>query len=176
MNDSTTVRHTAPHHPTFSIPQVFDFVKSTSERQFRVILRRILPDSAVPVLRHLRFRVHKIRIIRDDLGRVVLDAVLFPRSRLDRADNTDGACLAEIAGDKLSRLSPCRYVKKVCLRFFAVLAAESTVDRHSERRHRNAGRRGIEFRISGQSAAEDYFVKVEVRNKSSLFSIFLIAA
>ena len=42
--------------------------------------------------------------------------IIFPASRLQRSRNADRRSLAEIAGDKLCRLSPSNAVDKVCLR------------------------------------------------------------
>ena len=56
------------------------------------------------------------------------------------------------------------------MRFLAALAAESAVDRDGKRRDSNAGRCSLQFRIGGQSAAENNVVKIKVCDKSSLFS------
>ena len=102
----------------------------------------------------------KVDIVRADLpaGAVVAVAIL-PLAALQAAGDNDHAALVEVLGHELAGLTPGDAVDKIGLPLAAVAAAEIAVDRHGEGRHADAGLRGAQLGVPGQTTHDDNVIE-----------------
>ena len=95
----------------------------------------------------------KVDVVRVDLpaGAVVAVAVL-PFSGLEAAGNNDHAAFVEVLGHELAGGTPGDAVDEIGLPFAAVAAAVIAVHRNGKACHTDAGLRGTQLGITGQTA------------------------
>ena len=108
-------------------------------------------------------RIYKHYLVSHNVGKGSLLALIVGiLTVLDASHNADSRALAEELGYELSGCTPSGNVEEIRFSLLIILTCEFAVDRNREGNYRNAGRRLLEFGISGKTAAENDLVKVEI--------------
>ena len=122
----------------------------------RVIAAVVVGTAGVAVAAALA----EVDVVRDDLpaGAVVSVAIL-PLAGLQAAGNDDHTALVEVLGHKLASGAPGDAVDEIGLPLAAVAPAEIAVDRNGEAGDTDAGLRGTQLGITGQTAHDNNVVE-----------------